>query len=89
MKRLNPIFWAVIFSGLLGLTALAETANPVTDAGNQTCPVSGKAVNPKVTAVYKGKRYAFCCKDCLKDFQKNPEKYIAGHHHHHDHDHEH
>jgi YHS domain-containing protein len=32
-------------------------------------------VDPKVTYVYKGKVYGFCCKDCIDEFKKNPEKY--------------
>ena len=26
---------------------------------------------------YKGKVYNFCCSMCLKDFNKDPEKYVA------------
>jgi YHS domain-containing protein len=25
---------------------------------------------------YKGREIKFCCKDCLKDFNKNPDKFI-------------
>ncbi|MBI3313326.1 MAG: YHS domain-containing protein [Candidatus Omnitrophica bacterium] len=25
---------------------------------------------------YRGKRYYFCCKSCVKKFKKNPEKYL-------------
>ena len=35
-------------------------------------------VDPKVTTVYKGKVIGFCCRDCIKDFQKDPEKYMKG-----------
>ncbi|HEY4756495.1 MAG TPA: YHS domain-containing protein [Ignavibacteriaceae bacterium] len=44
---------------------------------NSVCPVSGEEVDSKVTAVYKDKTYAFCCKNCLKKFNKDPEKYIS------------
>ena len=47
------------------------------DVGNTACPVSGKAVNPKATTVYQGKRYAFCCKHCAAEFNKDPEKFLA------------
>jgi YHS domain-containing protein len=43
---------------------------------NSLCLVSGEKVDPKITADYKGKTYAFCCKTCLKKFTKNPDKYI-------------
>ena len=44
------------------------------------CPVSGEhftvdASSPKVE--YQGKTYFFCCNDCVADFQKNPEKFVA------------
>jgi Cu+-exporting ATPase len=44
------------------------------------CPVSGEhftvaADSPKVD--YQGKTYYFCCNDCVADFQKNPEKFVA------------
>ena len=28
-------------------------------------------------ATYQGKEYYFCSNDCKKEFEKNPEKYIA------------
>ena len=29
-----------------------------------------------VTLIYKGQEMKFCCKDCVKDFKKNPEKWM-------------
>jgi len=43
---------------------------------SQFCPVSGDKASGKVTYIYQGKTYSFCCRKCLKDFKKNPEKYI-------------
>ena len=47
---------------------------------NPICPVSGQkvggAMGPVVHYEYKGKIYNFCCTMCLKDFQKDPEKYV-------------
>jgi YHS domain-containing protein len=60
--------------------AAAPTTAPATQptvAVNKHCPVSGDAVDPAVTVVYKGKTYAFCCSDCVKTFNKDPEKYVA------------
>ncbi|MBI4115721.1 MAG: YHS domain-containing protein [Candidatus Omnitrophica bacterium] len=56
---------------------LPKTATDVVDAGNATCPVSGDKVNPKVSYIYEGKKYHFCCAMCIKDFKKDPKKYIA------------
>ena len=49
--------------------------------GDRTkCAVSGeefvvKADSPH--AEYNGKTYYFCCPDCPKTFQANPEKYVT------------
>jgi P-type Cu+ transporter len=43
--------------------------------------VCGMSVDPKTAPAkseYKGKTYYFCSSGCKKDFDKNPEKYIAG-----------
>jgi Cu+-exporting ATPase len=42
-------------------------------------PVCGMMVDPKTAAgksEYKGKTYYFCSAGCMKDFDKNPEKYV-------------
>lgn len=39
------------------------------------CPVSGEAVDPKVSADYQGKKVYFCCKDCVEKFNKDTAKY--------------
>ena len=57
----------------------SSTTQPSTKpavAENKHCPISGDAVDPTVTVVYKGKTYAFCCADCVKTFNKDPQKYI-------------
>ena len=45
----------------------------------KTCVVSGDKLgemgDPYVYA-YKGREIKFCCKGCLKDFNKEPAKYI-------------
>lgn len=45
----------------------------------KTCVVSGDKIGEMgkpVTLVYKGQEMKFCCKDCVKDFKKDPDKYI-------------
>ena len=56
-------------------SAAQDTAEKV---NNKICPVTGEAVDPKnpVTYEYKGKIYNFCCNACVKDFKKDPKKYI-------------
>lgn len=45
-----------------------------------TCIVSGDklgAMGEGCTFVYQGQEVKLCCKDCKKDFDKNPAKYIS------------
>jgi YHS domain-containing protein len=48
------------------------------EVGNKICPVSGEKINEKwkATYEYKGKIYNFCCPACIKEFKKDPDKYI-------------
>ena len=54
------------------------------EVGNKICPVSGDkitapgekgAMGEAIKYEYNGKIYNLCCKMCVKDFKKNPEKY--------------
>ena len=52
--------------------ATAVSATPV----NKNCAVEqDHAIDPKVTLVWNGKTYGFCCKDCIDEFKKDPQKY--------------
>lgn len=56
----------------------SEQESEVIEVGNKICPVSGEKVasmGGDFKYEYKGKIYNLCCKMCLKDFKKNPEKY--------------
>jgi len=68
-------FFLVPLSGL-GADKKAEKLKPYT---LKTCVVSGDKLgemgDPFVYA-YKGREIKFCCKGCLKDFNKEPDKYI-------------
>ena len=57
---------------------------PAVEVGNKICPVSGDkisapgekgAMGEAVKYEYNGKIYNLCCKMCVKDFKKYPEKY--------------
>jgi YHS domain-containing protein len=62
---------------LKGPTTKPSTTQPSKPV-NKWCAVEGKdhEIDPKVTVVYKGKTIGFCCKDCVEEFEKDPEKYI-------------
>ena len=46
----------------------------------KTCLVSGEdldSMDERVSTVYEGQVFEFCCKPCLKKFNKDPKKYQA------------
>jgi len=81
VKRLNIIktvaIAGILLAGIFPLTAASNTQLKLLDVENKICPVSGDDVSGKHYAAYEGKRYAFCCNQCIKKFNRNPEKYIA------------
>jgi YHS domain-containing protein len=42
------------------------------------CPVMGDEIDPESNfpVAYQGKRYILCCEDCVKRFNKDPEKWV-------------
>jgi YHS domain-containing protein len=67
------------------LVASPATAPATTQAAadgppvNKFCAVEGgkNKVDPSVFVIYKGQKIGFCCEDCIKDFNKDPDKYVA------------
>ncbi len=59
-------------------TKPSAATQPAGKAVNKFCAVEGKDhdIDPKVTVVYKGKVIGFCCRDCVEEFEKDPEKYV-------------
>lgn len=58
-----------------------EMRKDMTSADNETvvCPVMGKKMKKSQAYAkmeYKGKTYYLCCKYCVNEFKKNPEKYV-------------
>ena len=83
MKRFIPFLLVAFYAAAApaadpaGNPPAAVDANP---AVNAVCPVSGDrvgSVGKPAYAEYHGKKIAFCCKDCVKKFRKNPDKYGA------------
>ena len=64
-----------------GAKPKAPTTAPTTQqaAANKFCDVMGEGheVDPKVTVQHKGQTIAFCCAECIDEFKKNPDKYLA------------
>jgi YHS domain-containing protein len=58
----------------------AKSSGAKIESINTICPVSGDEVGElgkPVYVEYKGKKIGFCCRDCPKDFKKDPEKFAA------------
>jgi YHS domain-containing protein len=82
MKLIYPIVAAVVLS-VAGMAVHAEDAK--TDKKAKPYPlkkcvvsdedIGGGDMKPYVW-VYKGQEIKMCCKDCKKDFMKDPEKYM-------------
>jgi YHS domain-containing protein len=73
-----------IFTVILAVSlAFAFTACGKADAPKDAkskaqilCPVMGDKIDKQFYVDYKGERVYFCCKQCIADFNKEPEKYM-------------
>jgi YHS domain-containing protein len=76
---LSAAFGAAVLSAKDQEPAKKADSQPATKPANKFCPVErDNEVDPKVkTIVYKGKTIGFCCADCINEFNKDPEKYVA------------
>lgn len=77
-----------VFAAVLATTVLADPPSAQkpaqsqngSQASNTVCPVSGDevgSIGKPVYVEYQGKKIALCCKDCVKDFRRDPAKYAA------------
>ncbi len=84
--KLMKLLSALLLTAALLAPCLASAAEKAKDKDKklkpyplETCVVSGDKLGemgkPYVHE-YKGREIKFCCKDCLKDFNKDPDKYI-------------
>ena len=66
---------------MLGASSLiaADAPKPY-PASLKTCVVSGDKIGGEMgkpyVFTYEGQEVKLCCKDCLKDFKKDPAKYM-------------
>jgi YHS domain-containing protein len=82
MKALRTLIAAILVASFLTpVCGLADDkkSDKLKPYTLKTCVVSGDKLgemgDPFVYA-YKGREIKFCCKGCLKDFNKEPDKYI-------------
>ena len=82
MKRLKSGITAVLLTGFTcaALVSLADDKDSkLKPYPLQTCVVSGEKLGEMgkpVVYEYKDREIKFCCKDCIKDFKKDPDKYV-------------
>jgi YHS domain-containing protein len=82
MKRLKSVIAGVLLAAFCTapFVGLADDAKPKLKPYTlKTCIVSGDKLgemgDPYVFE-YQGREIKFCCKSCVKDFKKEPAKYI-------------
>jgi YHS domain-containing protein len=86
IKRMKKFLSILSFLGLACLTPLSQPVAHAADKNPKlkaypldTCSVSGEKLGemgkPYVME-YKGREIKFCCKSCVKDFNKDPEKFV-------------
>ena len=64
---------------LAGLADQAKSDKKLVPDKMTTCPVSGDKLGEMgkpFVIEYKGQEVKLCCKNCKKDFDKNPDKFI-------------
>jgi len=55
--------------------AAEQSAAKLTQA-QTTCPIMKRPIDKQFFADYQGKRVYFCCSACVKEFEKDPAKYV-------------
>lgn len=81
MKFTKHIRTAVLLTGLVAGVLSARAADKPKPYPLKTCVVSGEEINDKGEMkphafTHRGQEVKLCCKSCLKDFNKEPAKYL-------------
>ncbi len=84
MKKLKTLTAAILAistltAPLVGLAADQKSEAKPKSYPLKTCVVSGEKLGEMgkpVVYVHEGREIKFCCKDCIKDFKKDPAKYV-------------
>lgn len=85
MKALKTITATVLIAAFVATPLAGFAAEKKDNKGKQpypleTCVVSGEKFGTggmkTYTFVHEGQEVKLCCKSCLKDFKKDPAKYI-------------
>jgi hypothetical protein len=84
MKLIKHLTVAALAVSVLGSPLVGLSADQKTDANAKpyplkTCIVSGEKLGEMgkpYVFVHEGREIKLCCKNCLKDFNKAPAKYV-------------
>jgi YHS domain-containing protein len=85
MKSIKLLTFMGALAGIVFVSTALRAEDPKAPAKLipytlKTCIVSGEKLGSDmggpVVYAYKGREIKFCCKDCRKDFDKDPAKYI-------------
>jgi YHS domain-containing protein len=80
MKRHLLSLIAVAFGSVIGSAAFAaDAAKEGAPYPLKVCVVSGEklgSMGKSYVHNHEGREVQFCCKSCLKDFNKDPQKYL-------------
>jgi len=84
MKIIKHITAAALVATFLatpfaGLAAESKSDDKAKDYPLTTCVVSGEKLGEMgkpYVFTHEGREIQLCCKDCLKDFKKDPAKYV-------------
>jgi YHS domain-containing protein len=90
MKTVASILSLALLAGVAALVSAEDTKEPANKpATTRVAPKNGaindfcavekdNKIDPEgKTYTYNGKIIGFCCPDCIDEFKKNPEKYMA------------
>ncbi len=83
LSLLPPGMRALLIAALLlaapaGMTAEEAQPGAVKPYPLENCVVSNDKIDPQVPPlVYNGQEYRFCCRGCIKKFNREPDKYAA------------
>jgi YHS domain-containing protein len=83
MKSLKSLITAVLLTSLCAAPLVGFAADKKTTKPKpyplKTCVVTNEKLGEMGDAyvfVYEGREIKLCCKSCLKDFKKDPAKYV-------------
>ena len=77
---MKKLLLALATTALLAGCSTASNQSAVKPYPLNTCIVSDDKLGemgPPVVKVYNGQEVKFCCKNCVKDFDKEPAKYLT------------